>query len=118
MKWSYNPRESFIDNQLDAQSKYLDLYSSTHEKVTILGGFNADIEEKHMKCFGDNYYLKSLIKQANCFKNLDSPSCIDLFLINAPRSFQRIRVLETGLSDFQLMTLSWEILSRSYNLKF
>ena len=34
-----------IDNLLDALSKYSDWYSSTYEKVIILGGFNADTEE-------------------------------------------------------------------------
>ena len=57
-KWlincSYNPHKNLIDNHLDALSKYLDLYSSKYEKVFILGGFNAGIEEKHMKCFCDN----------------------------------------------------------------
>ena len=64
------------------------LYSSTYEKVKILGAFNVAIEEKHMKCFCNNYNLKSLIKQATCYKNLDSPTRIDLLLTNAPRSFQ------------------------------
>ena len=54
-----------------------------------MGGFNADIEEKHMKCFFDNYDLKSLIKQSTCYKNPDNPTCIDLFLTNAPRWFSK-----------------------------
>ena len=56
---SYNPYKSLIGNHLDALSKYLVLYSSKYEKVLILGEFNAEIEEKHMKCFCDNYNLKS-----------------------------------------------------------
>ena len=72
----------------------------------MLGGFNTDIEEKHMKCFCDNYNLKSLIKQPTSYKNPDSPTCIDLLLTYAPRSFQSACVLKTGLSDFHLMTLT------------
>ena len=101
-----NPRKNLIDNHLDALSKYLDLYSWKYEKVLVLGDFNADIEEKHMKCFGDNYNLKSLIKQPKCYKNPDNTNCIDLMLTNALRSFQSTCVLETGLSDFRLMTLA------------
>ena len=101
-----SPRKNLIDNHLDALSKYLDLYSSKYEKVLILGDFNAGIEEKHMKCFYDNYNLKSLIKQPTCYKNPDNTTYIDLMLINAPRSFQSTCVLETGLSDFRLMTLA------------
>ena len=77
-----------IDNYLDALSKYLDLYSSKYEKVLILGDFNACVGEKHMKCFCDNYNLKSLIKQPACYKNLDNPTCVDLMLTNASQSFQ------------------------------
>ena len=59
-----------------------------------------------MKCFCDNYNLKSLIKQPTCYKNPDNPTCIDLLLTNAPRNFQSTCVLETGLPDFHLMTLT------------
>ena len=95
-----------IDNQLDALSKYLDLDSSKYEKVLILGDFNASIEEKHMKSFCDNCNLKSLIKQPTCYKNPDNPTCIDLMLTNAPRSFHNTCVLETVVSGFHLMTLA------------
>ena len=50
----------------------------------ILGDFNADIQEKHMKFLPDNYNPKSLIKQSTCYKNSDSPTCLDLLLTNAP----------------------------------
>ena len=75
-----------IGNQLDPLSRYLNLYSWTYQEVIILGDFNADVEEKHMKCFFDN--LKSFIKQPTCCKNPDSSTCIDLFLTKVPRSFQ------------------------------
>ena len=68
--------------------------------------FNADTEEKHMKCFCDSYNLKNSMKQPTCYKKPDSPTCIDLMLTNAPLSFQSICVLETGLSDFHLITLT------------
>ena len=35
-----------------------------------------------------------------------NPVCIDLILTNVPRSFQSTCVVETGLSDFHLMTLT------------
>ena len=58
-----------------------------------------------MKIFCDSYSLKRLIKQPTCYKNSLHPKCIDLVLTNVPRSFQTISVIETGLSDFQLITL-------------
>ena len=87
-------------------STYLDLNSTTYETILILDDFNVGIEEQHMKAFCDNYNLTSLIKQPTCYKNPGNPTCIDLILFNTPRSFQSICVIETGLSDFHLMTLT------------
>ena len=60
-----------IGNHLDALSTYLDLHSTTYEKILILGDFNVGIEEQHMKAFCDNYNLTSLIKQPTCYKKSD-----------------------------------------------
>ena len=91
-KWliscSYNPNKTMICNHLDALSTYLDQHSTTYEKILILGDFNAEIKEQHMKAFCDNYNLTSLIKQATCYINPNNPTCIDLILSNTPRSFQ------------------------------
>ena len=50
------------------------------------------------------YIAKKLSKTKTCFKNPENPSCIDLILINSPRSFQNSNVFETGLSDFHKLT--------------
>ena len=46
-KWlincSYNPHKSLIGNHLAAVSKTLDFYSSTYNKVILLGDFNTEI---------------------------------------------------------------------------
>ena len=59
-----------------------------------------------MRNFCNSYSLNGLIKQPTCFKNPENPSCIDLILTNKPRSFQSTCVIETGLSDFNRMTVS------------
>ena len=64
------------------------------------------IEEANMKSFCENYNLKSLIKQPTCYKNPNKPTCIDFILTNVPHMFQSTCVLETGLSDFHLMTVT------------
>ena len=64
------------------------------------------VEEPHMKTFCENYNLQNLIKQPTCYKNPSRPTSIDLILTNVPRSFQSTCVIETGLSDFHLMTLT------------
>ena len=59
-----------------------------------------------MKCFCDNYGLKTLIRKPTCFRNTENPICINLMLTKVPRSFQSTYVIETDLSDFHLMTLT------------
>ena len=73
--------------------------------MIFLGDFNVTDDEHHMKSFCKNYGLKNLIREPTCYKNPSKPACIDLILTNVLRCFQRTCVLETGLSDFHLMTL-------------
>ena len=84
-----------ICDHLDALSTYLELHSTTYEKILILGDFNVAIdfnvriEEQYMKAFCDNYDLTNLIKENTCYKNLNNPTCIDLILtqLEASRAF-------------------------------
>ena len=109
-KWlincSYNPHKNNIAIRLDRLSESLDTFSSDYEKFIILGDFNVEINENHMKSFCENYDLSNLIKQPTCYKNPTNSTCIDLVLTNAPRSFHSTYVVETGLSDFHLMTMT------------
>ena len=65
-----------------------------------------EIKEANMISFCENYNLKIQIKQPTCYKNSQKPTCIDSILINVPRMFQSTSALETGLSDFHLMTVT------------
>ena len=47
-----------------------------------------------------------MLRQFTCYKNFEKPTCIDVILTNMPRSFQSTFVIEAGLSDFHLMTLT------------
>ena len=109
-KWlvncSYNPHVHSIGNHLDRISESLDLLSSDYEKMIFLGDCNVTDYVHHMKSFCENYGLKNLIRQPTCYKNPGNPVCVDLILTNVPRSFQSICVVETGLSNFHLMTLT------------
>ena len=83
-KWlvncSYNPHKSSIDNHLLALGNSLDAYSSTNEKIVILGDFKVGKENNYMKLFCESYNLKTVIKEPTCFKNADSSTCINLIL--------------------------------------
>ena len=109
-KWlincSYNPHKNNITTHLDKLRKSLDTFSSDYEKFIILDDFNVEINENHMKSFCENYDLTNLIKQPTCYKNPTNPTCIDLILTNAPQSFHSTYVVESGLSDFHLMTMA------------
>ena len=65
-----------------------------------------EVEEAIMKSFCENYNLKSVIKQPTCYKNPSKRTCADLMLTNVPRMFQSTCVLETGPSDFHLLTVT------------
>ena len=59
-----------------------------------------------MKEFCSLNRLKSLINEPTCCKNSEKPTCINLILANQPTLFQRSAVLEIGLSDFHLITVT------------
>ena len=46
---------------------------------------------------------KNIMKEKTCFKNPNRCTCIALFLINNPHSFQNTMTFSTGLSDFHKM---------------
>ena len=109
---SYNPHKSEIKKHLTVLRNSLDLHSSKYDKILILGDFNVGIEEANMQSLCENYNLKSLIKQSTGYKNPDEPACIDLILTNVPRLFQSTCVIETGMSDFYLMTV--EVMRKTF----
>ena len=81
-------------------SKNLALHSSSYENLIIIGDFNVYVEGISMSGFCVTFGLKSLIKDATCYKNPENPSSIDLILTNNPCTVQNSCVIETGLSDF------------------
>ena len=55
-----------IKNHLATLSNFLDLHSSKYKKMLILGDFNIEIDEPHMKSLCETYNLANLIKQPTC----------------------------------------------------
>lgn len=83
----------------------LDVYSN-YAKFLLAGDFNMEVEEDTLKEFLFEYNAKSLVKEKTCFKSIDNPSCIDLFLTNSQQSFQNTTTVATGLSDFHNMVIT------------
>ena len=93
--------------------------------MLLIGDFNAEVGEPTMDNFMELYDLGTLVKENTCFKSIENPSCVDLFLTNCVRSFQNTKVICTGISDCHKMILTVlkttfakakpkEILYRSY----
>ena len=109
-KWlligTYNPNKSLISKHLSTLEENLRHYLSSYDNFIILGDLNSEIGEDEMSEFCSVYDLKSLIKTPTCLKSTENPSCIDLILTNRPHNFQNSATIETGLSDFHLMTVT------------
>ena len=82
----------------------LDVYSN-FDKFLLSGDFNAE-EECCLKEFLYEYKAKNLVKQNTCFKSINNPSCIDIFLTNCHQSFQNTTTVSTDLSDFHEMIVT------------
>ena len=102
----YNPNFNTITDYLELLRRNLDLYSVQYENLILIGDFNTDVNHSCMKTFGGSYTLSSLIKETTCYQNPQNPSCIDLILTNSLYSFQNSCVINTGLSDFYMMTVN------------
>ena len=83
----------------------LDVYSN-YDKFLLAGDFNVEENEGCLKEFLYEYNAKNLVKENTCFKNIDNPSCIDLFITNSYQSFQNTTTVSTGLSDFHKMVIT------------
>ena len=79
---------------------------SNYEKFLLAGDFNVQEEDDSLKEFLDEFNAKKLVKDKTCFKSLDNPSCIDLFITNSYQSFQKTTTVCTGLSDFHKMVIT------------
>ena len=87
-------------------SKIIDRNSFRYDQYICIEDFDSETSETALRNFCDLYKLKNLVREPTCFKNLDNPSCIDLFLTNCSRSFQDTQVIETGPSDFYKINLT------------
>ena len=86
--------------------KGLDIYSANYDKCILAGDFNAEDKEAVFRQFLELYGLKNIVHECTCFKSLNNPRCIDLFLTNSYRSFHNTKVISTGLSDFHKMVVT------------
>ena len=55
----------------------------------------------------------NIVKDKTYFKNLDNPTCTDLFITNRPRCFKNTTAFSTGLSDF--LKIAFTVLKTSFS---
>ena len=93
------------EDYLEQLSFALDKYSS-YDKILVAGDFNIDDNEEILQDFLFEQNIKNLVKEKTCYKSMENPSCIDLFLTNSSQSFQNTTTVATGLSDFHKMVVT------------
>ena len=109
-KWlifgTYHPPGQNDKFYFDNVGRALELYNNKYEKILLAGDFNAEIQETILNNFLELYNLRNLVTGKTCFKSVQNPTCIDLFLTNCNKSFQHSQAISTGLSDFHKMIVT------------
>ena len=72
----------------------------------MLGDFNVEPKKPCIESFLELYGLRNLIPEPACYNNPEKPSSSGLCLTNNSSSFRNSCAIETGLSDFQKMTIT------------
>ena len=110
VKWlllgTYHPPSLTDSYYFEKLSNSLDLYLDTYDKFVLTGDFNAQEHEVEINEFLMKYDAKCIVKEPTCYKSMESPTCIDLFLTNSPLSFQDTQTFVNGISDFHKLVLS------------
>ena len=109
-KWlllgTYHPPSQNDNYYFDNIGRALDIYTQKYEKILLTGDFNAEETELGLSNFMELYNLRNLVKEKTCFKSIHNPSCVDLFLTNCYRSFQKTVAVSTGISDCHKMIIT------------
>ena len=109
-KWlifaTYHPPNQNDTYYFQSVSFALDTYSKLYDKFLLAGDFNSEDSEVALYTFLEKYDAKNIVKDKTCYKSLQNPSCIDLFISNSPKSFMKTITICTGLSDFHKMVIT------------
>ena len=77
---TYHPPSQPDQYYFDSINTALDMYACSYDKVLLVGDFNAQVNETCISNFIYQNHLKNIVKEHTCFKNLENPTCIDLFI--------------------------------------
>ena len=76
---TYHPPNQSDQYFFDKIGNALDRYATQYEKFLLSGDFNVQDSQHCIKNFLYEYNLTNQVKDKTCFKNSNSPTCIDLF---------------------------------------
>ena len=96
----------------DNIAKALDVYGAKYENMILVGDFNTKESEQVFSDFIYEQDLHNIVSFPTCFKSVENPSTIDLFLTNRPKCFQNTIGFSTGLSDFH------KLVATSFKMNF
>ena len=109
----YRPPQNTNKHTLfDELSIYLDQMRNTSENFIVTDDLNINTLDDSMDTnsylsdFCDTFSLKNLILGKTCFKAVSGTS-VDVMLTNRPRIFQKMAIIETGLSDHYKLIVSF-----------
>ena len=94
---TYHRHSSSEDYYFSHVSNFLDAFSSTYDRFLVVGNSNAEYSKETLFNFLEKHNAANIVKHKVCFKSLDNPSCIDLFITSQPQCFQNTTVFSTGL---------------------
>ena len=103
---TYHPPSQSDCYYFNKLSNSLDIYIDKYDKFLLAGDFNCEDCEPELDSFLGQYDAKNMVREPTCFKNINNPSCIDLFITNCPKSFQTTAVFNNDLSDFHKMPVT------------
>ena len=81
-------------------NKVLDIHMNKSDNIFFLRDFNSEMSGNYLNGFCNISIVRNNVSELNCFKNLNSLSCIDSFITNHRRYFPNTVSIEKGISDF------------------
>ena len=102
----YHPPSQNNDLFFRKLSNQINFYLKTYENFFIAGDLDCQETEPIPSEFLNMHSAKNIVKEETCFKSIENPSCIDLFLTNKPNLFFNTSTINTGLSDYHKMVVT------------
>ena len=103
---TYHPPSQPDKYYFESIGNAFETYISQYDKYILAGDFNAEVNETTLSNFLLAYGLKTIVHEKTCFKSLNNPSSIDLFLTNCSKSFQNTSVISSDMSDWHKMVVT------------